>query len=110
MYIHAKYSRSPFQISIQQIHKPSVSLVMSISELQYESDVRSNVIGLRRILRSYWILLMTTSPLVSLAFLVGEPKFQHVFTQDNLAAGVTNILLQCRLYVVQCPGGGVLSM
>ena len=53
---------------------------------------------------------MTTSPLVSLAFLVGEPKFQHVFTQDNLAASVTNILLQCRLYVVQCPGGGVLSM
>ena len=55
-------------------------------------------------------MLMTTSPLsVSLAFLVGEPKFQHVFAQDNLAAGVTNILLQCRLYVVQRPGGGFLS-
>ena len=44
---------------------------------------------------------------VSLAFLVlGEPKFQHVFVQDNLAASVTNILLQCRLYVVQRPGVG----
>ena len=42
---------------------------------------------------------------MSLAFLVGEPKFQHVFAQDNLAASVTNILLQCRLYVVQRPGG-----
>ena len=43
---------------------------------------------------------------MSLAFLVGEPKFQHVFAQDTLAAGVTNILLQCRLYVTQRPGGG----
>ena len=34
------------QISIQQIHKPSVSLAMSVSELQSESDVRSNIIGL----------------------------------------------------------------
>ena len=39
-----------------------------------------------------------------MAFLVGEPKFQYVFAQDNLAASVTNILLQCRLYVVQRPG------
>ena len=46
---------------------------------------------------------MTTSPL-SVAFLVCEHKFQHVFAQDNLVAGVTNILLQCRLYVVQRPG------
>ena len=29
-----------------------------------------------------------------------------MFAQDNLAASVTNILLQCRLYVVQRPGGG----
>ena len=42
---------------------------------------------------------------MSLAFLVGEPKFQHVFAQDTLAAGVSNILLQCRLYVAQRPGG-----
>ena len=42
---------------------------------------------------------------VSLVFLVGEPKFQHVFAQDILAAGVTNILLQCRLYVPLRPGG-----
>ena len=27
-----------------------------------------------------------------------------MFAQDTLAAGVTNILLQCRLYVVQRPG------
>ena len=42
---------------------------------------------------------------MSLAFLVGEPKFQHVFALDTLAAGVTNILLPCRLYVAQRPGG-----
>ena len=30
---------------------------------------------------------------MSLAFLEGEPKFQHVFAQDTLAAGVTNITL-----------------
>ena len=42
---------------------------------------------------------------MSLAFLVGEPKFQHVFAQYTLAAGVTNIFLQCRLYVAQRPGG-----
>ena len=30
------------------------------------------------------------------------------FTQNNLAASLTNILLQCRLYVVQCPGGSFL--
>ena len=53
---------------------------------------------------------MTTSPPVSLAFLVGRPKFQHVFAQDNLAASVTNILLQCRLYVIQRPMGGLLSI
>ena len=41
---------------------------------------------------------------MSLAFLVGEPKFQLVFAQDTLAAGETNILLQCRLYVAQLPG------
>ena len=35
-----------------------------------------------------------------------NPKFMHVFAQDNLAESVTNILLQCRLYVVQCHGGG----
>ena len=29
-----------------------------------------------------------------------------MFAQDNLAASVANILLQCRLYVVQRPGGG----
>ena len=29
-----------------------------------------------------------------------------MFAQDNLAASVTNILLQCRVYVVQRPGGG----
>ena len=29
-----------------------------------------------------------------------------MFAQDNLAASVTNILLQCRLYVVQRLGGG----
>ena len=34
------------QISIQQIHKPSVSLAILVSELQSESDVRSNIIGL----------------------------------------------------------------
>ena len=45
----------------------------------------------------------------SLAFLVGEPKFQHVFGQDNLVAGVINILLQCRLYVVQRREGYFLS-
>ena len=44
---------------------------------------------------------------MSLAFLVGEPKSQNVFAQDNFAASVTNILLQCRLYVVQRSGGGV---
>ena len=33
------------QISIQQIHKPSVSLAILVSELQSESDVRSNIIG-----------------------------------------------------------------
>ena len=42
---------------------------------------------------------------MSLAFLVGEPKFQHVFAQDTLVAGVTNILQQYRLYVAQRPGG-----
>ena len=42
---------------------------------------------------------------MSLAFLVGELKFQHDFSQDTLATGVTNILLQCRLYVAQRPGG-----
>ena len=42
---------------------------------------------------------------MSLAFLVGEPKLQHVFAQDTLAADVTNILLQGRLYVAQGPGG-----
>ena len=36
---------------------------------------------------------------------VGETKFQHVFAQDTLAAGVTKKLLQCRLYVTQRPGG-----
>ena len=38
--------------------------------------------------------------------------FQHVFAHDNLAASVTNILLQCRLNVVNRPrgGGGLLSM
>ena len=41
---------------------------------------------------------------MSLAFLVGEPKFQHVFAQDTLATGETNILLQWRLYVAQRPG------
>ena len=41
---------------------------------------------------------------MSMAFLVGEPKFQHVFAQDTLAAGVSNSLLQCRLYVAQRPG------
>ena len=30
-----------------------------------------------------------------------------MFAQDNLAASVTNILLQCRLYVVQRPREGV---
>ena len=34
------------QISIKQIHKPSVSLVVSVSELQPESDARSNITGL----------------------------------------------------------------
>ena len=29
-----------------------------------------------------------------------------MFAQDNLVASVTNILLQCRLYVVECPGDG----
>ena len=29
-----------------------------------------------------------------------------MFAQDNLAASVTNILLQFRLYLVQRPGGG----
>ena len=29
-----------------------------------------------------------------------------MFAQDNLAASVTSILLQCRLYVVRRPGGG----
>ena len=42
---------------------------------------------------------------MSLDFRVDEPMFQHVFAQDTLAAGVTNILLQCRLYVAQRPGG-----
>ena len=37
---------------------------------------------------------------------MGEPKFQYVFVQDNIAASVNNILLQCRLYVVLRPGGG----
>ena len=32
-----------------------------------------------------------------------------MFAHYNLAADVTNILLQCRLYVVQRPGMGVLS-
>ena len=41
-----------------------------------------------------------------MAFLVGEPKFQDEFAQDNLAAGVTNVLLQCRLYVLQRSGSG----
>ena len=41
---------------------------------------------------------------MGLVFLVGEPKSQHVFAQHTLAAGVTNILLQCRLYVAQRPG------
>ena len=31
--------------------------------------------------------------------------FQHVFALDNLAESVTNIFLQCRLYVVNRPGG-----
>ena len=30
-----------------------------------------------------------------------------MFAQDNLSASVANVLLQCRLYVVQRPGGGV---
>ena len=29
-----------------------------------------------------------------------------MFAQDNPAASVANIVLQCRLYVVQRPGGG----
>ena len=41
-----------------------------------------------------------------MTFLVGEPKFQHVFAQDTLAAGVTDILLQCRLQVAQRGRGG----
>ena len=52
---------------------------------------------------------MTTSPLSVASsysgFFKGEPKFQHVFAQNNLAVSVTNILLQYRLYVVQRPGG-----
>ena len=43
---------------------------------------------------------------MSLAFLVGEPKFQHVFAQDTIAAGVSNILFHCRLYVAQRSRGG----
>ena len=39
------------QVSIKQIHKPSVSLAVSVSELQPESDARSNITGLRRIFR-----------------------------------------------------------
>ena len=64
MYIHVNYYRGPFlfthffsylyiliwfiisQIFIQQIHKPSVSLAVSVSELQSESDARSNITGL----------------------------------------------------------------
>ena len=35
-----------FQISIQQIQKPSVSLAVSVSELESEFDARSNMTGL----------------------------------------------------------------
>ena len=49
-----------------------------------------------------------TSPLSG--FSGFEPKFQHVFAQDTLATGVTNILLQCPLYGVQRPGGYFLSL
>ena len=60
MYIHVNYYSPHFlfihfylhnciyliynlSISIQQIHKPSVSLAMSVSELQSGSDVRSKM-------------------------------------------------------------------
>ena len=39
------------QISIKQIHKPSVSRAVSVSELQPESDARLNITCLRRIFR-----------------------------------------------------------
>ena len=41
---------------------------------------------------------------MSLDFLVGEPKFQHVFAQETLAAEVTNIFCSAVCMLLSVPG------
>ena len=99
VYIHVNYYRHPFclfffiivyiqfiisQISKQQIRKPSVSLSMSVSELQSESDARL-ITNLPYIWDSADDDVASNSSFQLVLLL----KSQHVFAQDNLAAGVT---------------------